>query len=218
MPLSSVTGENPYCTHRHKKAKEKRKLALSPGDIRHQSRDGNWSTIGHDCYAQRHPHDASLLGLGATAAALMPVLAVIDEAKFSARYSQYHVGLWSKIGVGGTMAIAVVLCVSVSFLLLRYAIVGSSSQVGRGHTVVPFFASAAVASATVVVLAALSQVVYLWIAAIRLRGSASANYVGVHWSPQMWQAVRDAPVSVATALSVFALVFFWQYRRFTRPQ
>ena len=161
---------------------------------------------------------ASLLGLGAAVAALMPVLAVIDEAKFSARYSQYHVGLWSKIGVGGTMAIAVVLCVSVSFLLLRYAIVGSSSQVGRRNTVVPFFASAAVASAAVVVLAALSQFVFLWVAAIRLRGTASANYVGVQWSPQMWQAVRDAPVSVATAFSVFALVFFRQYRRSTPPQ
>jgi hypothetical protein len=159
---------------------------------------------------------ASLVGLVAAIAALMPVLALIDEAKFSAKYPQYHVGLLSKVGVGATAAIAITLCVSISYLLLRHAIVGSTSQAGTKSAAIPFFASAAVASGAVVVLAALSQAVLLGFAAIRLRG-VSTNVVSVHWSPQMWQAVRDAPTSLAAALAVFVLAFCWQYRRSTRP-
>jgi hypothetical protein len=158
---------------------------------------------------------ASLLGLAAAIAALMPVLALIDEAKFSATYPQYHVGLWSKVGIGATVAIAVALCVSISYLILRHAIVGSSSQAGTKSAAVPFFASAAVASAAVVMLAALSQAVLLGVAAIRL-SRVSTNDVSVHWSPQMWQTMRDAPASLAAALAVFVLTFFWQYRRSTR--
>ena len=160
---------------------------------------------------------ASLLGLVAAIAALMPVVALINEAKFSRRYAQYHVGRWSKVGVGTTVAIAIILCVSISYLLLRYAIVESSLPVRTSSAVVPFFTSAAVASAAVVLLADLSQVALLWVAAIRLRRADSANDLSVRWSPQMWQAVRDTPASLAVALAVFALVFFWQYRRSTRP-
>jgi hypothetical protein len=159
---------------------------------------------------------ASLLGLVAAIAALMPVLVLIDEAKFSAKYPQYHLGLWSEVGVGATVAIAVVLCVSISYLLLRHAIVGSSSQTGTKSAAVRFFTSAAVASAAVVVLAAVSQVVLLWSGTIRLR-RISANDMSIHWSPQMWQAMRDAPVSLAAAFAVFVLAFSWQYRRSTRP-
>jgi hypothetical protein len=159
---------------------------------------------------------AFLLGLVTAIAALMPVWVVTDDAKFSAKYPRYHVGLWNKVGVGATVAIAIVLCVSISYLLLRHAIVGSSSQAGTKSAAVPFFASAAVASAAVVVLATVSQVVLLGVAAIRLR-RVSSNDVGVHWSPQMWQTMRDAPVSLAAAFALFVLAFSWHYRRSTRP-
>ena len=74
------------------------------------------------------------------------------------------------------------------------------------------FAGAALASTAVFVLAALSQVVLLCVAGGRLHG-----YSGVHWSPQMWWAMRDTPVSLAAALVVFVSVFFWQYHRSIRP-
>jgi hypothetical protein len=158
---------------------------------------------------------AALLGLLAAIAAVMPVLALIDDAKFYAQYPQYHVGLWSKVGVGTTVAIAIVFCVSIAYLLLRHAIVGSRSQAITKSAAVPIFASAAVASAAVVVVAALSQVVFLWFTVMRVR-RVSGNDISVHWSPQTWQTMRDAPATLVAALAVFVLAFFWQYRRSTR--
>ena len=159
---------------------------------------------------------ALLLGLAASITALVVLfLAGTDEATFSSKYPQYRVGLWSKIGVSATVAIAVVLCASIAYLLLRYAIVESAFQAGKKSAAVPFFASAAVASAAVVILGVLSQAVLLGVAAIKLR-RVSTDSVGVRWSPLMWQATRDTPAFLAAALAVFVLTFFWQYRRSTR--
>jgi len=114
------------------------------------------------------------------------------------------------------VAIGVVLCISISHLLLRHAIVGSSSRADTKSAAVPFFASAAVASVAVVILAVLSQATLLGGAAITLRRVVPTNDLSVRWSPRIWPARRDAPTFLAAALAVFVLTFFWQYRRSTR--
>lgn len=152
------------------------------------------------------------LGLLSAIGAMMPVLTLIDDAEFSSKYPEFHSGFWSKVGVGATTAVSIILCVSISYLFLRYAIRGSSSLTGARSPVFPFFAGAALASTAVLILATLSQVVLLCVAVIRLH-----SYGAVHWTPQMWWAMRDTPASFAAALVLFALVFSWQYRRSIRP-
>ena len=118
------------------------------------------------------------------------------------------------------MFVAIALCIAVAYLLVQYAITGSSQAISSTKIAADrFFRSLAVGTGAVVVLASISQLIFLAVAAMRFRQLPAGvrDATSVRWTPDMWQLTRDSPAFVALAVVILVLGFCWEYRRTARP-